>query len=146
MNWFRSKIRAGSQLGLFALALQLGLSFGHFHGSKVQPALALADAKQLVLQETVPFAATCASDGASQANASGPVQLKTFSGDEPDGQAIEHCAICAVMALDHAMLVATPPYLLRPQAAAFLSLAADAEFVDPNSARVAFQPRAPPIS
>jgi hypothetical protein len=50
------------------------------------------------------------------------------------------------MALANAMVVATPPYLLGPQAGAFLYLTTDAGFVDLNSARVAFQPRAPPIS
>jgi len=32
MKWFRSNIKHGSRLALFALALQLALSFGHFHG------------------------------------------------------------------------------------------------------------------
>ena len=32
MKWFRSNIKHGSRLALFALAVQLALSFGHFHG------------------------------------------------------------------------------------------------------------------
>jgi hypothetical protein len=44
------------------------------------------------------------------------------------------------------MVAAVPNYLLAPQATAFRYSATDAEFVDLNSARVAFQPRAPPIS
>jgi hypothetical protein len=148
MNWFRSNIRFGSRLALFALAIQFGLSFGHFHGGKALAAAALVDAKQARFQDTVGFAAMRASDRASQASASGAVRLKTSSDSdsEPDGQATDHCAICAVMALTHTMLVATPAYLLRPQAAAFWPLAAHAEFVDLNSAGAAFQPRAPPIS
>jgi hypothetical protein len=43
-------------------------------------------------------------------------------------------------------LFATPLVLQPPQAVEFLYLTTDAEFVDPNSARVAFQPRAPPVS
>jgi hypothetical protein len=31
MRWFRSHVRLGSHLALFALALQLVLSFGHVH-------------------------------------------------------------------------------------------------------------------
>ena len=31
MKWFRSNIRHGSRLALFALAVQLALSFGHIH-------------------------------------------------------------------------------------------------------------------
>jgi hypothetical protein len=50
------------------------------------------------------------------------------------------------MAQANAMVVATPAYLPGPQAFALLYLTTDAEFVDLNSARVAFQPRAPPIS
>jgi Protein of unknown function (DUF2946) len=140
MNWFRSKIRLGSRLALLALAMQFGLSFGHFH---VDTALA-AEPKQSGLG----FAAMRASDGASQASASDPVRLKASSDSDiaPDGQATDHCAICAVVTLAHTMLFATPPYLPRPQAAAFLSLAADAEFIDLNAVGVAFQARAPPIS
>ncbi|HEY2210601.1 MAG TPA: hypothetical protein VGH62_03090 [Bradyrhizobium sp.] len=50
------------------------------------------------------------------------------------------------MALANTLVVATPPYLLGPQAAVFLYLSTDTELVDLNSARVAFQSRAPPIS
>ncbi len=39
-----------------------------------------------------------------------------------------------------------PPLLLLPQAIEILYLSTDAEFAHLNSARVAFQPRAPPIS
>ena len=46
----------------------------------------------------------------------------------------------------NAMLFATPPLLPLPQAVEFLYLATDAEFVHLSSARVAFQPRAPPAS
>ena len=46
----------------------------------------------------------------------------------------------------NATLFAAPPLLLLPPAVAFLYLTTDAEFVHLNSARVAFQPRAPPIS
>jgi hypothetical protein len=49
------------------------------------------------------------------------------------------------MALANALVDATPPCLACPQAVAFLYLAADAGFVDPNPVRGAFQPRAPPI-
>jgi len=51
-----------------------------------------------------------------------------------------------VVALANAMLFATPPLLLLPQAIEILYLSTDAEFAHLNSARVAFQPRAPPLS
>jgi hypothetical protein len=148
MKWFRSNIRPGSRLALFAVAIQFLLSFGHFHGSRAQAAPALVDAKQSGLHDTVSFAAThlAALDRASLEEASRPVRLKASSDREPGGQPTDDCAICAVMALANAMVVATPAYLSGPQAFAFSYLTTDAEFVDLNSARVAFQPRAPPIS
>jgi len=148
MKWFRSNIRPGSRLALFALAIQFVLSFGHFHGSGAQAAPVLVDAKQSRLHHTVSFAAThlAALDRPSFEAASRPVRLKTSSDREPGGQPTDDCSICAVMALANAMVVAAPVYLPGPQAFAFLYLTADAGFVDLNSARVAFQPRAPPIA
>jgi hypothetical protein len=49
------------------------------------------------------------------------------------------------MAQASALVLATPPYLLGVQPASSVYLA-DAEFILLNSARVVFQPRAPPIS
>ena len=147
MKWFRLNIRLGSRLALFALAIQCLLSFGHFHGGGgAQAAPALADAKQSGLHDTGSFAATHldALGRASHEDASRSVRSKTRSDHRPDGQPTDDCAICAVMALANAMVVATPPYLLGPQAGAFLYLTTDAEFVHLDHSRVAFQPRAPP--
>jgi hypothetical protein len=146
MKWLRSNIRRVSRLALFALAIQFVLSFGHFHGGSAEAAL--ADAKQSGLQETVRFAGSYlhALDRASHRRASGLVRSKTASDRGPNGQPTDDCAICAVTALASAMVVATPPCLPGPRAAACLYLTADAGFVDLNSARVAFQPRAPPVS
>jgi hypothetical protein len=140
MKWFRSNIRLGSRLALFALAIQFLLSFGHFHGS-AQAASASLDAKRPVLHAQLD-----ALGRASSADASGPVRLKASSGHVPSGQPNDDCAICAVMALANAIAVAAPPDLPALQSAALLYLTADAGFVDPNSARVAFQPRAPPVA
>ena len=141
MKWFRSNVRHGSRLALLALAIQCLLSFGHFHGGTAQAAPAL-------LHDGAGLAATHldASDRVLHQDASAPVRSNTRSDQEPGGQPIDDCAICAVMALANAMVVATPPCLPGPQAAAFQHLITDAAFVDPNSAHVAFQPRAPPIS
>ena len=117
MNWFRSNIKHGSRLALLALAIQFGLSFGHFHGIVAQAAPALQQASQ-----------------------------QAPTGHDSDRQPADPCAICAVMALANAALFATPPLLLLPQAIAFLYLATDAEFVHLDRSRVAFQPRAPPAS
>jgi hypothetical protein len=116
MKWFRSNIRHGSRLALFALAIQFALSFGHFHGIAAQAAPAIQ---------------------ASQQAPSNP---------DSDQPSTDPCAICAVMALANATLFATPPVLLLPQAIEFLYLIADAEFVHLGAIRVAFQPRAPPAA
>ena len=123
MKWFRSNIKRGSRLALFALAIQFALSFGHFHAVAAQAAQAVQP--------------SAVSESAQQQSPSTP---------DSDQRQSDPCAICAVMALANAVLFATPPILLLPQAIEFLYLATDAEFVHLNSARVAFQPRAPPAS
>jgi hypothetical protein len=140
MKWFRSNIRRGSRLALFALAIQCLLSFGHFHGS------AQADAKQSALHDAADGAATPALNGGLRADASRAAPLKTSSDHAPDGRLTDECAICAVLALADTMMIATPPCLPGLQAAAFSHLIADAASVDLNSAGASFQPRAPPIS
>src|SRR5205085_2685781 len=149
MKWFRSNIRLGSRLALFALAIQFLLSFGHFHAFSAQAASASLDATLLALHETGTFTAAQFEtlDRAAHAIASGPAGLKTSSSpDVPAGQSGDDCAICAVMALGKAMVLASPPDLPERQAIASLHLAVEPGFLILNSARAAFRPRAPPIS
>ena len=134
MKWFRSNVKTGSRLALFALAIQFALSFGHFHAVAAQAAQALQP-------DTAPFELSHAPSGVSES-----AQQPSPSTPDSDQQQSDPCAICAVMALANAVLFATPPILLLPQAIEFLYLTTDAEFVHLNSARVAFQPRAPPAS
>lgn len=117
MNWFRSNIKCGSRLALFTLAIQFALAFGHFHGLVAQAAPAIQQIGQ-----------------------------HAPSDQDSDQQPAEPCAICAVMALAGTVLFAAPPLLQLPQAARFLYLTTDAEFVHLSHSRVAFQPRAPPAS
>jgi hypothetical protein len=121
MKWFRSNIKRGSRLALFAVAVQLVLSFGHFHGLAAQAAPAVASVSE-------------------------PAQPQPSSSHDTDQQSNDACAICAVIAMANAVLFATPPMLQLPQAVEFLYLTTEAEFIHLNSARVVFQPRAPPIS
>lgn len=146
MKWFRSNIRLGSRLALLALAIQFLLSFGHFHGASASAA-AVMDAKRSGLHHALGIAV--ARLGAPEQTSPGKVLRpvrKTSSGHAPLGHPGDDCAICAVMALASTMVDAAPPLLLSPQATTFSYLAADAGFAEPNSARVAFQPRAPPIA
>jgi hypothetical protein len=138
MKWFRSNIKHGSRLALFALAVQFALSFGHFHGIAAQAAPANQSGPVL---SGLSYATSLAAPAAVSDSTQQPA-----SGHDSDRQPSDACAICAVIALANALLFATPPLLLLPQAVEFLYLTTDAEFVHLNSERVAFQPRAPPAS
>jgi hypothetical protein len=123
MKWFRSNIKHGSRLALFALVLQFALSFGHFHAAaQAAPAI----------QSGLSYVLTTAGEPTSN--------------PESNHQPRDPCAICAVIALANSVLFAPPPLLLLPQAITFLYLATDSEFVHLNAAYPAFQSRAPPIS
>ena len=150
MKWFRSNIRLGSRLALLALAIQFLLSFGHFHEDTAQAASASMDANRPGLHHRLVLAAAQVSttERASQARAAkllSPVPSKT-SGHTPLGYPCNDCAICAVMALASTVVDAAPPLLPAPHATAFFYLAAGDRFAEPHLARVAFQPRAPPIA
>ena len=127
MKWFRSNIRHGSRLALLALAIQFALAFGHFHGASAAPAIALQS-------------------GAAALDQSARQEQPASDRDTDQHQPGDPCAICAVIALASTVLFATPPLLLLPQAVDLLYLTTDAEFLHLNSVRVAFQPRAPPVS
>jgi len=133
MNWFRSNIKHGSRVSLLALAIQFGLSFGHFHGIAAQAAPA-----------TQSFSAD--RPAAPDAALSELARRQPTSNHDSDHHPGDVCAICAVIALANAVLFATPPLLQLPQAIELSYLTTDAEFVHLNAVRVAFQPRAPPIS
>jgi hypothetical protein len=127
MKWFRSNVKTGSRLALFALALQFALSFGHFHAvAKAAPAV----------QSSLSDVLTRAGEPARQ----------PASDPDSDRKQGDPCAICAVIALANAVLFATPPLLLLPQAVEFSYLTTDVEFTHLNSAYPAFQSRAPPVS
>lgn len=148
MKWFRSNIRLGSRLALLALAIQFLLSFGHFHESSAQAASGSMEAKRSGLHHRVAVAQLGARDQTSQAKfpkVLSPVRSKTPD-HVPTGHPGDECAICAVMALANTVVDAAPPLLLSPDVTAFSYPAADPRFAEPHSARVAFQPRAPPFA
>jgi hypothetical protein len=119
MKWFRSNIKRVSHIALFALAIQFALSFGHFHSLATSNLTA-----QSAYSESAPQPAS----------------------DHGSGEQGDICAICAVMAMANTVLFATPPVVLLPQAIDFSYMTATAEFLCVASVRVAFQPRAPPVS
>jgi hypothetical protein len=90
MSWIRTHRRFGGTLALFALALQLVLSFGHVHARDLAgiPGSAVAQA-----QVTVPH---------------GP------DGDRADPAHDAYCAVCATIALSGSLTLPTLPALLAP--------------------------------
>jgi hypothetical protein len=139
MKWFRSNIKHGSRLALLALVVQFVLSFGHFHAVAAQAAPAI----QSGLSQTDAYDV----NGLLAVDAVDPSARRQPAPDRDSGQQPgDTCAICAIIALASNVLFATPPLLLQPQAVEFRYQTTDAEFVHLNSVRVAFQPRAPPVS
>jgi Protein of unknown function (DUF2946) len=138
MKWFRSNIKHGARFALFALAVQIVLSFGHFHAFATQ-----APTASQSLSERAPLLHTnnlSAADAASQS--AQPQSPSNHDSDQPG----DLCAVCAVIALANTALFATPPVVILPQAVELLYLTTDAAFVHLNSSSPAFQPRAPPLS
>ena len=116
MNWVRTHITQGSKLALFALAIQMVLAFGHYHAVHAQ-----------------------AAPGFSIERTHAPTPAH-------DHHAADHCDICAVTAMAGTMLAAAPPQLALPLAANPRPVAVTTGFIDLDPVRVAFQPRAPPLS
>lgn len=137
MKWFRSNIKSGARLALFALFVQFALSYGHFHAL----AAPSPGATQSALSHTN---VTGSSDLAVQSEQAKPKQAPAKQDNDQNGP--DGCAICAVMAMAGTVLSASPPILLLPEAVEFLYRTTDAEFIHLKSASTAFQPRAPPAS
>jgi hypothetical protein len=133
MKWFRSNIKHGARLALFALVVQFALSFGHSHWF-VQAAPILKSSLQQ------------AGDTLGTKLDRSALQRQAPAKSDHDQQGDDVCAICAVVSMASTVVFATPPLLLLPQAAEFLYRTTDAEFVHLKSAGHAFQPRAPPAS
>ncbi|WP_199763247.1 DUF2946 family protein [Bradyrhizobium guangdongense] len=138
MKWFRSNIRHGARLALFAMLVQFALTFGHSHWFAQAAPLAQAS-----LQQT-----DSAKGGAKGIAAVDRAAVQKHSPTSPDREhpGEDNCAICAVVAMAGTILFATPPLLQLPQAIELLYRTTDAEFLHLKSAGAAFQPRAPPAS
>jgi hypothetical protein len=125
MRWFRDTIRQSTWLALIALAINLGLSFGHFHA---------IDGKDFG-RGIAAVAASIASpdDGERQ-------------GNSDDSRADYLCPICmaaTAMASAHA---STPPSLPQPLDNASIDRTIEPALVLVEPPRAAFQSRAPPTS
>ena len=138
MTWVRSNIKCGSWIALFALVIQFALSFGHFHP---------IDFARTSAREVGSVASELSLAGGALSQVAEvrfkPQPASNHDSDEHPGDV---CAICAVMAMASASLFASPPPLPLPQAIEFAHPATGGESVRAASVRIAFQPRAPPIS
>lgn len=134
MKWFRSNIRHGTRLALFAMLVQFALTFGHSHWFAQASPLA-----QSSLQQTDSTKALASRDRAA-------VQKRSSASPDREQSGDDNCAICALVAMAGTVVSASPPVLLLPQAIELLYRTTDAEFIHLKSAGTAFQPRAPPAS
>jgi hypothetical protein len=125
MRWFRDKIRQGSWLALIALAINLGLSFGHVHA---------IDGK-VSRNGLAALAASVSSpdDGQRQ-------------GQPGDGHADYLCPICMAATAVANALTSTPPALPLQFANATIVRTIVPVVALVESPRAAFQSRGPPIS
>ena len=131
MKWFRSNIRHGARLALFAMLVQFALTFGHSHW--FAQAAPLAQTSQQASQQAT-------------LQQSAAIEKQSPAGPDREQPGEDNCAICAVAAMASTVVFATPPLLLLPQAIDLLHRTLDAEFVHLNSPRLIAQPRAPPAS
>ena len=122
MRWIRTHRRLGSRLALFALAVQLIVSFGHVHLDKF-----------------------------TSHAAAGVAQLQAASRDQapvaPDrhGGAVDFCAICATIALVASSVLPEAARLAPPIPVASTRLV---EFIAAPPAfdlHTSFQARGPPV-
>ena len=126
MKWFRSNIRHGARLALFAMLVQFALTFGHSHWfAQARPHVS---SRRLSIQR------------------SASVEKQSPADPDREQPGDDNCAICALVAMAGTVMFATPPLLLLPQAVELLYRTTDAEFGHLESATTAFQPRAPPAS
>jgi hypothetical protein len=117
MRWFRSSRRPWGWLALWALALQLGLSFGHVHGTRGDH----------------PAAAPTTTADASNAS------------DTGDSSDTDYCATCAILALLTGAQTASAPVFVRPMAPVSVEITVAPEAPRLGASRTAFHSRAPPL-
>ena len=125
MHWFRTNVRLVARLALFALAIQIALSFGHVHAL----GLASANAVPAIAQES----------GAAVPSAPAPVH-------KPDGSVGLDCAICALIQLSAISAPSAAPALPLPANVGPSGLHAAPALASAVPPHFLFQARAPPSS
>jgi hypothetical protein len=128
MRWFRANRRFVARLALFALGLQLALTFGHIHREDLIPPAA---ASTLVASTAQPSAAL--------PTAPAPTR-------KSGGAADDVCAICALIQLANISMTSTAPALPLPTAVAWSRFETTTVLFLAPSPRRLFRARAPPLA
>jgi hypothetical protein len=127
MNWFRSTIRPFAKLALFALAVQMVVSFGHLHRDDLGlPPLATAHWSHFP-------------SGAAQL-LTGPTDRDQYPSSD------DYCPICAGMALLATGAPALPPVIGAPPLISRVWSSPAPLYLVATQAIFSFQARAPPLA
>lgn len=127
MNWFRSKIRSCAQLALFAVALQMAVSFGHMHRDDLGlPPLAATD--------QTPIAFNTAHSPTAPIN------------QDQQPASDDYCPICASIALLATGMPALPPVLVPPMPIRRIWPSVTLTQIHSRQIALSFQARAPPVA
>jgi hypothetical protein len=129
MRYFRCNIRFGAFCALFALAVQLLLSFSHVHGGG---SVRLSAYSPLSIDRVKQPTTGVPDDPAVPSNQTG------LAGD--------YCAICALIKLAGAVVPAAGPVTLAPDLISQAHLGTSAGSVLTASSHLLFQARAPPLA
>jgi len=131
MRWFRANRQFGGCLALFALAIQLVISFAHIHPQDFSPKPEVG----LVADKS---SATVLADGA----ASFGKRTDNHGGSWPH----DNCAICASINLISSALTVQGPVLSIPSNFDSVQLQSVGDFEFQSNRHSSFQSRAPPIA
>jgi hypothetical protein len=126
MRWFRANRGFGGRLALFALAVQLYLSFGHIHREDIYGPAYLGAATA-----TAPVAAA---------------DIKSSPADHSSKHAGDYCEICATISLLSTSTMAEPPRLALPAASRLVEHRVGIAVAAIVPRRTPFQSRAPPAA
>jgi hypothetical protein len=127
MNWVRAKIRPFAQLALFALAVQMVVSFGHMHRDDLGlPALATAHWARFP-------------SGAAQ-SLTGPTDRNQYPSSD------DYCPICASIALLATGAPSLPPVIVAPPLISRVLSSPASLYLVATQAILSFQARAPPLA
>jgi hypothetical protein len=128
MNWFRSSLRSFAYIALFALALQVVVSFGHGHRDDpgLQPRIQAGQTRILILTDET-------------GRPTGPADRDHHPASD------KYCPICASIALIGTGAPSLPPILVVPQSVVRFSPSEKPTHDPRPQFALSFQARGPPI-